>query len=115
MGKQIVKIKLVLFILVFSLLPFISAHILFDSHKNGHLNHQDLGNINSGRAGVTDVLDVVFAVFYPLSGRQDGVQDVFLFGLALHWGQGSLPLGSYRRRLSYSFKFELQPKLVAQQ
>jgi len=75
----------------------------------------ELGNINSGRAGMTDVLDVMFAVFNPLSGWQNGVQDVFLFGLALHWGQSSLPLGSYRRRLSYSFKFELQPILVAPQ
>ncbi len=63
MGKQIVKIKLVLFILVFSLLPFISAHILFDSHKNGHLNHQDLGNINSGIAGFI-VLGMFIAARY---------------------------------------------------
>lgn len=75
----------------------------------------EFGHINSGRAGMTDVLDVVFAVFNPLSRGQDGVEDVFLFGFALHGGQGSLPLGSYRRRLSYSFKFELQPTLVAPQ
>ncbi len=41
-----------------------------------------------------DVLDVVLAVLNPLSGREDGVEDVLGGGLGLHgWELGLLPGG----------------------
>ena len=50
------------------------------------------------------VLDEVLATFDPLSGWQDGVKDVLVAWLALHWWE-LVSLGSYSFKIRKTFKF----------
>lgn len=54
----------------------------------------EAGYIDSGSLLMGNIFDEVLAVFNPLSGRQDGINNLFLLGLALHGRQLALFLSS---------------------